>query len=90
MSLAGEYQFMSGEFDGITDTCGNYMKVKAGEVYGILDASGNQVIYPEYEKIGMFGNNGFAPVQKEGQCYYIDTGIISVASRTNTMRNWEL
>lgn len=74
MSLAGEYQFMSGEFDGITDTCGNYMKVKAGEVYGILDASGNQVIYPEYEKIGMFGNNGFAPVQKEGQCYYIDTG----------------
>lgn len=70
--LAGEYEFLEGEFDGITDTCGNYMKIKSGEAYGILDAAGGQVIYPQYEQIGLFGSNGFAPVKKDDQYYYID------------------
>ena len=49
------------------------MLVKAGEDFGITDLQGNVVIRVQYEQMGMFGENGFAPVQKDGTWYYIDT-----------------
>ena len=49
------------------------MRITSGEDVGILDEDGNSVIRAEYQYIGMFGENGFAPVEKDGEWYYIDT-----------------
>lgn len=39
---------------------------------GLTDSQGNVVIWPQYEKIGVFGTGGFAPVKTETSVYYID------------------
>ena len=49
------------------------MRITSGEDVGILDEDGNSVIRAEYQYIGMFGENGFAPVEKDGEWYYIRT-----------------
>ena len=45
------------------------MRITSGEDVGILDEDGNSVIRAEYQYIGMFGENGFAPVEKDGVLY---------------------
>lgn len=72
-SLAGDFQFIGDEYDNISETCNHYMRITSGEDVGILDEDGNSVIRAEYQYIGMFGENGFAPVEKDGEWYYIDT-----------------
>ena len=72
-SLAGDFQFIGEDYDAISDTCNHYMRVTSGEEKGILDEDGNSVLRAEYEHIGMFGENGFAPAEKDGEWYYIDT-----------------
>lgn len=72
-SLAGGFQFIGEDYDNISDTSNHYMEVTAGEAKGILDEEGNSVLRAEYESVGMFGENGFAPVEKDGEWYYVDT-----------------
>lgn len=71
-TLAGGYEYIGGEYDLLSDACSGYMLAKTGEAYGILDSQGSELIRAEYDAIGLFGENGFAPVQKDGQWYYID------------------
>ncbi|MDC7289638.1 WG repeat-containing protein [Blautia schinkii] len=72
-SLAGGFRTLSGEYENISSTCGGYMFVEKEEVFGILDAVGKEMIRPQYEAVGLFGSNGFAPVKKDGAWYYIDS-----------------
>lgn len=72
-SLAGGFDYIGEEYDEISNACGSCMLVKSGEDLGITDLQGNVVIRAQYEQMGMFGENGFAPVQKDGTWYYIDT-----------------
>ena len=72
-SLAGDFKIISADYDEISTECDGYMYAKSGDLYGFLDMSGQEVLRPEYQTIGNFGDWGFAPVQKDGQCYYIDT-----------------
>ena len=71
-SLAGGFQYLGEEYDSISNTCGSYMMVKADEEMGLIDAEGNPIIRTQYENIGLFGENDFAPVKKDGCWYYID------------------
>ena len=72
-SLAGDFKIISGDYDEISITCGGYMYAKSGDLYGFLDITGQKIICAQYQSVGLFGDSGFAPVQKDGQCYYIDT-----------------
>lgn len=71
-TFAGDFHFISEDYDDISDTENHYMRITAGEEQGILDEEGNSVLRAEYEYVGMFGENGFAPVEKNGEWYYID------------------
>lgn len=71
-SLAGGYQILSGEYGEISNACSGYMKVENEDGKGLLDLAGHILIRPQYEEIGLFGENGFAPVKKQGAWYYID------------------
>lgn len=71
-SLAGGFRYLGEEYDSISNTCASCMMVQNGEEMGIIDEAGNPVIRTEYENIGLFGENGFAPVKKQGTWYYID------------------
>ncbi|MDO4273481.1 MAG: WG repeat-containing protein [Eubacteriales bacterium] len=72
-TLAGGYHKTGGEYDAVSAACGHYMFVKKGEDFGMIDENGSVVIRAQYEELGLFGANGFAPVKKDGQWYYIDT-----------------
>lgn len=72
-SLAGDFNIISGDYDGISTTRNGCMAVKSGEQYGFLDENGQELIRPQYQSVGLFGETGFAPVQKDDQYYYIDS-----------------
>ena len=72
-SLAGEVQTVSADYDEISTECSGYMYVKSGDLYGFLNSSGQEILRPEYQSVGLFGDWGVAPVQKDGESYYIDT-----------------
>lgn len=72
-TLAGGYQALSGEYESISVSCNGYMRVTYDEKYGMLDSEGHKVINPQYDAIGLFGTNGFAPVKDGENWYYIDT-----------------
>ena len=72
-SLAGEVQTVSADYDEISTECSGYKYVKSGDLYGFLNSSGQEILRPEYQSVGLFGDWGVAPVQKDGESYYIDT-----------------
>lgn len=72
-SLAGDVQTVSADYDEISTECSGYMYVKSGDLYGFLNSSGQEILRPEYQSVGLFGDWGVAPVQKDGESYYIDT-----------------
>lgn len=72
-SLAGGFQKTGEEYDDISNSFQGYMLVSTGEEKGMIDSEGNSVIRTQYEALGAFGENGFAPAKKNGEWYYIDT-----------------
>ena len=71
-TLAGSYTTFGQSYDFISDPCSGFMKVEMDGQQGLTDSQGNVVIWPQYEKIGVFGTGGFAPVKTETSVYYID------------------
>lgn len=71
-TLAGGYNFIGGEYEAISNTCAGVMLIKEGGKKGLLDENGDELIFPQYEKLGLFGDNDFAPAKKDGQCFFID------------------
>lgn len=71
-SLAGGYNWIGGDYDVISNTCSGYMFMKSGEKYGLLNAMGQEVIRCRYDAVGLFGENGFAPVNEDGNWFFVD------------------
>lgn len=71
-SLAGGYTSFSQQYEYISNPCSGCMKVQMDEQWGLADSSGKTVIWPQYENIGLFGSNGFAPVKAGNASYFID------------------
>ena len=71
-TLAGGYTSFGQDYEFISNACIGYMKVTMNGQSGLVDASGKIVIWPQYENIGLFGTNGFAPVKTEDSVYFID------------------
>ena len=71
-TLAGGYTRYSQEYEYISNPCIGYMKVQMNSQMGLVDATGKTVIWPQYNDIGVFGSNNFAPVKTENETYFID------------------
>lgn len=71
-TLAGEYTVFGQEYDFISNPCSGFMKVELNGQQGLVNNMGKAVIFPQYEKIGVFGSNGFAPVKSDTSAYFID------------------
>ena len=71
-TLAGGYTLFGQAYDFISDPCSGFMKVEMDGQQGLVNAKGTVVIWPQYEKIGIFGSNKFAPVKTEDSVYFID------------------
>lgn len=66
-------QIIPHQFDEVRCFAGGYAPAAIGGKWGIIDRSGKFVVQPEYEKTGIFGPEGVAPVVKDKKISMVDT-----------------
>lgn len=67
------YGFVSGDYDNVSSFCAGMCAVQLDGKWGYVDEQGQIVIDEKYEKAGCFSADGVAPIQLDGEEYYISS-----------------